>query len=158
MRQRGFNLMELLVVMLIAGILAAFGLPEIGDMIANGAIRSASSEFYSSLLAARSEAIKRRDSATIAPVGATWNTGWTVKVGGNTFQTADALRSDVSSLPATVTPIVYGYNGRVTAGTQTVVFYLAGSTRVAARCVSIDTNGLPRVRVDSNKVATDGCN
>ena len=156
---RGFTLIELLVVVAIAAMLAAFGLPEIKDMIVAGTIRSASSEFYATLLAARSEAIKRRANATIAPTNsATWTGGWTLKVGGNTFQTVSALRSDVSALPASPASIVYGYNGRVTSGTQSVVFYSTTQTRIDARCVSVDANGLPRVRVDSNKNAADGCN
>ena len=160
--QRGFTLIEVMIVVAVAAILAAFALPEVKDMLVTGAVRSASSDMYASLLAARSEAIKRRANATVAPIGTTWNTGWTVTVGGTTFQKTDALRTDVSvvTIPTASphTPIVYGYNGRVSSGNQTVVFYSTTQSRVQPRCLSVDTNGLPRVRMDTNKTASDGCN
>ena len=160
---RGFTLVELMIVVAVVGVLAAIGFPAVKDMLVAGAVRSSSSEFYGSLLAARSEAIKQRTNAVIAPIGSTWNTGWTVKVGATIFQQRDALRPDVTiqvNVPAsgTTSSITYGYNGRVSAGNQTVIFYSTSSTRTDARCVSVDTSGLPRLRTDTNKVPTDGCN
>jgi type IV fimbrial biogenesis protein FimT len=156
---RGFTVVELLFVMGIVAVLAAIAAPSMRDLITASRVRAASSDFYSALIAARSEAIKRRTNAVIAPNSGTWKTGWTVKVGGNTFQSVDALPGDVGVLPAsTATSITYAMNGRVTTGAQTVTFYVPTQTGIRARCVSIDTNGLPRVRTDSNGNASDGCN
>ena len=158
----GFTLIELMVTVAIVGALAAFAIPATRYYLATGSIRTAASDFYVSLLQARSEAIKQRTTATVAPIGATWNTGWTVKVGSTLFQQTDALRSDITVLVdnvavTSVTNIKYGSNGRVTAGAQTVTFYVSGLGTVRARCVSIETNGLPRVRTDTDNVATNGC-
>lgn len=151
--------MELMVTVAIVAILAAFAFPGMRDLLQSGAVRAASSDFYATLLAARSEAIKRRANAVVAPIGSNWNSGWTVKVGTNVFQQVDALRPDIGVLPAGAsTAITYGSNGRVSSGLQTVIFYSPTEATVAARCVSVDTNGLPRMRTDSNKVASDGCN
>jgi len=163
--QRGFTLLELMVTVGIVGVLAGFALPAVNDYLATGAIRSASSDFYAALLAARSEAIKRRANAVVAPLTANgpWSTGWTVKVGGNLFQQNDALRSDMVALVkdgavgAAAVSITYGSNGRVASGAQTVIFYSPTQVSIFARCVSIEANGLPRVRLDTNRVATDGC-
>lgn len=143
---RGFTLIELMMTIVILAIFAALAAPSMADLLAATAVRGASSDFYSSLIAARSEAIKRRSNATVAPIGATWNTGWTVKIGGNTFQQVDALKPRVVVNPSTPTAIVYGTNGRVTSGAQTIKFSDSVRTTVANRCVSVDTNGLPRVR------------
>jgi type IV fimbrial biogenesis protein FimT len=163
--QRGFTIIELLVVVAVVAVLASLAAPGMRDLISGAHMRTASSDFYSALLAARSEAIKRRSNTVVAPIGATWNTGWTVTVGGTTFQKADPLPSDVSvqvNVPATgTTAITYGSNGRVSLGgvqTVTVIFYNAALPSVRARCVSISTNGLPNVRTDNNGVASDGCN
>ena len=156
---RGFTIIEAMVVVAIAAILAAVAVPQLSDMIVAARVRAASSDFYAALVAARSEAIKRRTTATVEPQATFWSTGWVVKVGGSTFQTVDALPSTLSVLPAgSATTISYGMNGRVTAGAQTVVFYVPSTSTVKARCVSIDTNGLPRTRMDSNGNASDGCN
>jgi len=157
-RAQGFTLIELIMVVAILAILAAITAPSMRDFVKAAGVRGASSDFYSALVAARAEAIKRRASVSVAPaVGTSWTSGWTVASGGSTFQKADPLPSEVAVKDAATT-ITYGANGRVSAGAQTVVFYIAGSTTIPARCVSIDTNGLPRVRTDSNKDASDGCN
>jgi type IV fimbrial biogenesis protein FimT len=156
--QRGFTLLELMIVVAIVGVLGAFAVPAMKDYLATGRLRSAASDLYSALLQARSEAIKLRSAATVAPIsGTSWNSGWTVKVGGNLYQQTDALASSVEvTVVGTAAPIVYGSNGRVSSGAQTVVFYTSGS-KVSARCVSVDATGLPRVRTDSNNDPSDGC-
>jgi type IV fimbrial biogenesis protein FimU len=145
---RGFTIIEIMMVIVILGIFAALAAPSMADLLASTAVRGASSDFYASLAAARSEAIKRRANAVVAPVGSTWNTGWTVKVSGNTFQQVDALKPRVVVEPATPTAITYGSNGRLISGSaaQTIKFSDSVRTGVPKRCVSVDTNGLPRVR------------
>jgi type IV fimbrial biogenesis protein FimT len=162
-RARGFTIIELMLVIVIVAVLASLAMPGMRDLIVGSRVRGASSDFYAALIAARSEAIKRRSNAVVSPIGATWNTGWRVTVGANTFMTVDALSGDVAvqvDVPASATtnPVTYGMNGRVSSGAQTVIFYSAGLASVQGRCVSIDPSGLPRMRNDSNHDATDGCN
>lgn len=145
-RGAGFTIIELMTVVVILGIFAALAAPSMADLLASTAVKGAATDFYSSLIAARSEAIKRRSNATVAPVGADWTTGWTVQVAGNTFQKVDKLKPRVVVNPLTPTPIVYGSNGRVVSGAQTLKFSDSVRTTVANRCVSISTSGLPALR------------
>ena len=144
--RRGFTIIELMVVITILGIFAALAAPSMADLVASTAIKGAATDLYSSLIVARSEAIKRRANATVAPVGTSWTSGWTVTVSGNTFQKVDALKPRVAVSPTTVTPIVFGMNGRVSSGAQTIKFSDNVRTTVPNRCVLVGTSGLPRVR------------
>lgn len=155
---RGFTIVELLIVTVIVAILAAVAAPGMGDLVASTSVRGAASDFYAALIQARSEAIKRRSNALVEPVSSDWRNGWTVKIGGNLYQQGDALSTRVAVYVPSVTAITYGMNGRVSAGQQTIVFYSVSNPTVQARCVSLDTNGMPRVRIDTNRNATDGCN
>ena len=145
-RRAGFTIIEMMTVVTILGIFAALAAPSMADLLASTAIKGAQSDFYSALIAARSEAIKRRASATVAPIGATWETGWTVKVSGNTFQTVDALKPRVVVNPTVPVNIVFGMNGRVSSGSQTIKFSDSVRTTVANRCVVVGSSGLPRLR------------
>lgn len=155
----GFTIIELMIVLVLVGVFASLAAPSMTDLIAGAAVRGASSDFYASLLAARSEAIKRHANAVVAPIGSGWSTGWTVTVGGHVFQKADALSAKVAVDSDSTSGITYAMNGRVVDGAQTVIFYNAVNPAVTqARCVGVAPNGLPRVRVDGNHDSADGCN
>lgn len=162
-RSRGFTVIELMIVVVILAILGTVAAPSLLSMLQTSKIRAAASDFYAALLKARSESIKRRVNVTVAPVGATWSTGWTVKYGTTTLIAHDALASDVAiqiGVPASsaVTSIVYGSNGRITTTAPNLIFYSTTYSTIQARCVSADPAGLPRVKTDTNSDATDGCN
>ena len=88
--QSGFTLMELLAVIAIAGILAAFAAPSFRDMVRDNRITTATNTLIAHLALARSEAITRRESVIVCrspdPLAAVpqcdggtatdWSTGW----------------------------------------------------------------------------------
>ena len=159
---QGFTVIELLAVVAVVAVLATLAAPSMRELISSSRLRAASSDFYAALLAARSQAIKQRANAVVAPLGGTWNTGWTVKVGADVFMQVDPLPADVAvqinETADATNPITYAMNGRVSSNSQTVVIFYNASLPVQARCVGIDPSGLPRMRADTNRVGTDGCN
>ncbi len=63
--QPGFTLLELMVVLAIAGVLFAVGIPAMGNFIRNSRITGAANDVMAALHFARSEAIKRRLPVTL---------------------------------------------------------------------------------------------
>lgn len=62
---KGFTLLELMVVVAIAGILLAIGVPAMGNFVRNSRITSAANDVLAGLHFTRSEAVKRRQPVTL---------------------------------------------------------------------------------------------
>lgn len=71
--QSGFTLLELMVVVVIAGILLGIGIPAMGNFIRNARITGAANDVMVGLHFARSEAIKRRVAVTFCSSANTLN-------------------------------------------------------------------------------------
>ncbi len=87
---KGFTLIELMVVISIVAILATLAAPSFNALATSQALRSVSSELHISLLQARSEALRTNRNVYVVPVSATdpatttdWAAGWTVFVDNN---------------------------------------------------------------------------
>ena len=76
---RGFTAIELVIVMAIVAVLAALALPDLSNLLVNQRLRAAGTDLMSSLIVARSEAIKRNGPVEIRPASGTdWTKGWVV--------------------------------------------------------------------------------
>ena len=66
-------------VLVVAAILAAIALPSLANVLAAQRLRAAGSDLVTSLLVARSEAIKRKARVEVAPQApGDWTSGWRV--------------------------------------------------------------------------------
>jgi type IV fimbrial biogenesis protein FimT len=59
-RQRGFTLWELLVTLLVAGLLLGIGVPNVMELQRNGVMTAAANDVITSVMTARTEAVKRQ--------------------------------------------------------------------------------------------------
>jgi type IV fimbrial biogenesis protein FimT len=146
---RGFTGIELLTVLALVAVLAALALPSLADVMANQRLRAAGSDMMSSLMAARSEAIKRRAPVRIVPVaGDDWRSGWRVATVADDEQVdrKDALGARVT-VSAAPDAIVYQRNGRLSVPGATQIEFSDSEAHegIKPRCVLIEPSGLPRI-------------
>lgn len=94
----GFTLVELLVVMAIAAILLAAGLPNFQDFIRDQRVRSIASDMVGDFALARAEAVRYSGRVVVARAGfggctvtgTTWREGWCIFVDNNANNALDA--------------------------------------------------------------------
>lgn len=106
-RQRGFTLIELMVVVLLMGILLGIGVPSMQTIVQDGRIAAQQRVLVGAINMARSEAIHRNQTITISHNSATagdWSEGLRIYTdeapGGNTAydDSKDTLIQEVNSL------------------------------------------------------------
>ena len=93
-RIRGFTIVELMVVIVIATLLAAVATPSLSTALTNQRLRNAATDLVSALMLARSEAIKRGVDVQVAPLSpGDWTSGWRVAsvVGDEQIERTESL-------------------------------------------------------------------
>lgn len=142
----GFTLIEAMIVVTIAAVLAAVALPAYRDFVRNQRIKNASFDLFSTLVQARSEAVTRNSSVTVTPATGGWANGWTVTTGGTTLRTQNAMPNITITQTGGTAAITYTGTGRVTAavtGLQLSAASVEGTSQIQARCIKIDLSGRP---------------
>lgn len=172
----GFTIIELMVTIVILVILISVAAPSMSDLVRDQRVKTAASEVHSTLMFARSEAIKRNQFVAVCSKNADgsgcqnsadWARGWIVFVDadGNGFPNAVAdilKRQDAYpnlAISGTASNVTYQGDGRLRAAVPTFVLSSPDSSAISPRCVQLDLSGRPNVKVDTtNKDPSDGCN
>jgi len=151
-KPKGFTLIELMVVVALAAILAAMAAPNFKSFVSGQRVKTAASDFVMTAIFARSEAIKRNTDVTITSVtsgGTGWKDGWTVAVGGTSLSQQQAYTGITFSGPASA--ITYKGTGRLSAAVTTMTIV---GTDGSARCVAFDLSGMPKSSKSSSGTCT----
>ena len=144
--QRGFTMVEMMVTVSVLAIMLAAASPSMVTFVASQRVKTSSFDVYSTLMFARSEAIKRRDNVSIVSSTTDWTSGWTVQdASNNVLRSQDGPKGvTVTSSSATLT---YGLDGRLTtSGALLTVESQVNPDTAGRRCLDIDTTGVPRSR------------
>jgi type IV fimbrial biogenesis protein FimT len=151
--QAGFTLVEMLAVVAVLSIVLGLAAPSFSAFSSNQRLRSASTDLVITLLAARSEAIKRNAEVTVSAAMAgsdvNWGRGWAATAaGGVQIDRREVVSGhiDGSTAPAA---IVFDGSGRMTTAGGAAIELRdgRGDAVVSPRCIAIDLSGRPRVSV-----------
>ena len=140
---RGFNLIELVVVISIISILASIAVPSFSGMITRMKAQGAASDLYMALIKTRSEAIKRN--ANVKLVIASGGKGWTIYPTGAEGNVLESytVNSDVSMSGSG--SVEYNSSGRIVGAVSFGIKAVMGSESTE-RCVSTSLSGSPKVK------------
>lgn len=139
---RGVTLLELMITIAIAAILASLALPSFSSSLQSNRVATTSNEFLASVAYARSEAMRNNRGAVMCPssdrstCGGTWQDGWIVWADQNangTRETAEpVLRSQTALYRQTSSgggaPIRFSPRGGVVGGAGTIRVQAQGCT------------------------------
>ncbi|WP_418130027.1 GspH/FimT family pseudopilin [Variovorax sp. 375MFSha3.1] len=142
-KQKGFTLIEAMVVVALVAILAALAMPSFTNMIANQRVNSAAQELLTLLQFARAEGVYKRTESTVTATGQKWE----AKVGNAVLRSA-TLSDVVSVEPSSSGGVIFDVSGQARpasggASTYTVSVSAAKASRV--QCVSVTRAGLVRM-------------
>ena len=143
----GFTLIEAMVVVALIAILSAIAAPSMRSFIGTMNSKSAAFDLIGDLTLARSEAIKRNQTAAVTPVSGDWAQGWAVIASGATVRARPALSSSLSVSGAPGTGVTFRPNGRLANDTapDNLTWSISSTiSGVTARCVVISPTGSAR--------------
>ena len=142
----GFSLIELLIVLVVAAILASIAAPSLTGMIASQRTKSVATNLHLALTLARSEATKRNANVTVAATAGGWQI-FPSATPANILQDY-TLAKGVSIDTGGINSVVYQSSGRVQGAVTFIV--TASGVSAASRCVSLDLSGRPYVKAGTS--------
>lgn len=141
----GFTLIEVITTVTIMAILLAIATPSFRDFVLTQRAKAGAYDLVSSLVYARSEALKRNTNIVVTPATGGWQNGWlvTVTIGSTTTVLAQHEAMPGLTVTAPAGNLVYTSSGRVTATAISAFNIAASGSSATPRCVSVELSGMP---------------
>jgi type IV fimbrial biogenesis protein FimT len=142
--QRGFTVIEAMIVVLILAIIAAFAAPAMNQLIRTQKVRTIAYDLFADLTFARSEAIARGHNVGIGSGGTDWIGGWQVRdlTSGDVLR-EQGPRSSGVTFTATAPGLVFDRTGRTTTVSFSIAPTESGAPDIQKRCIRITPSGRP---------------
>lgn len=145
----GFTLIELMVTLAIAVVLAIVAIPSLAVYKRNAELTSATNTLLAAINAARGEAMKRGMNAMVLPAdGSSWNSGWIVFVDKDRLQTYNPV-TDTTILAQGPMQSYFSVtgNGSASGSTPYILYDASGYSKLksgnfAALTLSLSRNDL----------------
>ncbi|MEX1080645.1 MAG: GspH/FimT family pseudopilin [Halofilum sp. (in: g-proteobacteria)] len=154
-RHTGFTLIELMISLIVLGVVVTVAIPNLQGYMLQNRVKTAAQDMFTSLLYARSEAVKRDARVYMIPADADdWSEGWIVtQEEDRTFDECQDGESgclriqqslDGLSVASDHAQVIYRGNGRVAESTE-FGFCVSGNPSIQQRVVSTDLSGRPSI-------------
>lgn len=159
-KSRGFTLIEMMITIVIVGILISLALPSFAQLIASQRLKTASFDLQAALILARGEALKRKTTVSVDKTlsSGAWGDGWRVVSSGQTLRDYTAIRGvQIAPVVSATSSVSFSRDGRVSAGTVTLLLSLPDYPSVQGRCVMINFSGMVSSKIDTDGNISNGC-
>lgn len=77
-KEYGFTIVELMVTLIVAAILASVALPSFQNISRSNAVRATTNELISTINTARQQSLSLRSEVQVVPAGGGWGAGWRI--------------------------------------------------------------------------------
>jgi type IV fimbrial biogenesis protein FimT len=145
----GFTLIEAMITVTVAAILATIALPSYTTFVANQRVKSVGSDLMVTMIKARNEAVMRNANVTVSSNAGNWQNGWlTTDNNGAILDTHGAVPQAVAigtNFTGTGSSVIYQSSGRLHPTLTGVASFTITSSKSASayQCVTTDLSGRP---------------